>query len=479
MSLRKQALAGSFWAFLQQFSSQGIGFVVSVILARLLLPEEFGLIAMIMVFIGIGNILMNAGLGSSLIRTKNPTQVDYSTVFFFNLVGSIVIYAIIFAIAPLIADFYNQEILTNLVRWYAIIFIINAFSMIQLTRLTKIMDFKTQMIVALPSLAISGSVGIYMAYTGYGVWSLVGQALTQSLVSTIQLWYWSKWKPSFVFSREKFKYHFNFGYKLTLSGILDVIFTNIYAIIIGRFFPAAQVGFYQRANSLKQLPVSSISSVIAKVTYPLFAEIQDDDVQLKNISKKILKLVLFLVTPILIVLAVLGEPLFRFLFTEKWLPAVPYFQILVFNAILIPVHSYNLNILKVKGRSDLFLKLEIYKKVLIAIVLIIAFQFGIYGLLYGSVVTSFLAFFVNTHYSGKFIKYKAWEQIKDILPIIALALFTGVMVYIIDYMGSSFMKYDFIRLVVGSIMALIFYIPLAYLFKMNSLTELIKILKRK
>lgn len=477
--LKKQALKGVFWTFLQQFSTQGIAFVVSVILARLLLPEEFGLIAMITVFMGIGTSLMNAGLGSSLIRTKNPTQEDYSTVFFFNLGGSIIIYLLIYAIAPYIALFYHQDVLTDIVRWYGVIFIINAFSMIQLTRLTKLMDFKTQMIVAVPSLIVSGSVGIYMAYSGYGVWSLVGQALTQSLVNTIQLWYWSKWKPSFVFSKEKFKYHFNFGYKLTLSSILETIFTNAYAIIIGKFFPVAQVGYYQRANSLQFFPVNSISAVIGKVSYPLFAEIQNDDIRLKNIYKKIMQMIVFIVAPTLIVLAVLAEPLFRLLFTEKWLPAVPYFQILVFTGILYPIHAYNLNILNVKGRSDLFLKLEVIKKTITVIIIAIAFQFGIYGLLFGSVLISLLAFFVNTHYSGKFINYSALEQVKDILPILFLALLTGTFVYIIDYVGARFFNYDFIRLIVGGFVSLVFYIPLAYLFKMNSLTELINIIKRK
>lgn len=475
MSLKKQALSGAFWGFLEQFSSYGISFAVSIILARLLLPEEFGLIAMITVFVALGARLMNAGLGSSLIRTKNPTQEDYSTVFLFNLGGSIVIYIIIFILAPYIANFYYQDILTNIIRWYAIIYIINAFSMIQLTRLTKLMDFKTQMIVAIPSSIISGSIGVYMAYSGYGVWSLVGQALSQSAVSTMQLWYWSKWTPSWVFSKEKFKYHFKFGYKLTLSGILDTIFTNIYAVIIGKFFPAAQVGFYRRADSLKQLPITIISSVIAKVTYPLFAQIKDDNLRLKSIYKKIMQLIIFIVAPTLIVLGILAEPLFRFLFTEKWLPAVPYFQILIFSGILYPIHAFNLNILQVKGRSDLFLKLEVIKKVITVIVLIIAFQFGIYGLLFGSVLISLLAFFVNTHYSGKFINYTAWEQAKDILPILALALVVGALVYIIDYKSAIFVKYDFIRLLIGGFIAFVFYIPLAYLFKMNYLLELIKI----
>ena len=421
MSLKKQAISGVFWTSIQQFITQGIGFVVSIILARLLLPAEFGLIAMIGIFMGIGASLMDAGLGSSLIRTDNPTQEDYSTVFFFNLAGSVIMYVLLYVVAPYIADFYKQDILTGIIRWYGVIFIINAFAMVQRTRLTKLLDFKTQMLVAVPSMVLGGAIGVLMAYYGYGVWSLVVMAITQSFVSTLQLWFYAKWKPAWVFNKEKFKYHFNYGYKLTLSGILDTVFVNAYTIIIGKFFAPAQVGFFNRADSLKQLPVSNVSAILNKVTFPLFAEIKNDDVRLKSVYKKIMQLVLFLIAPLLLILAALAEPLFRFLFTEKWLPAVPYFQILCWNGILYPIHSYNLNILTVKGRSDLFLKLEIIKKIMVVLVLLVSFQFGIYGLLYGAVFTSVLAFFINTHYSGKFINYKAWEQIKDILPLIFIA----------------------------------------------------------
>jgi O-antigen/teichoic acid export membrane protein len=477
--LKQKALSGVFWTFLQQFSTQGIGFVISIVLARLLLPEEFGLIAMIGIFMGIGATLMNAGLGSSLIRTKNPSQDDYSTVFFFNLIGSIAMYVILFATAPFIASFYDQEILTSIVRWYGVIFIINAFSMVQNTRLTKLMDFKTQMKVSVPSILLSGIVGVVMAYKGYGVWSLVFMAIIQAIASTLQLWFYTKWKPSWVFNKEKFKYHFNFGYKLTLSGLLDVVFVNAYTIIIGKFFAPAQVGFYNRADSLKQFPVSNISAILGKVTFPLFAEIKDDDARLKSVYKKIMQLVVFIVAPLLLVMAALAEPLFRFLFTEKWLPAVPYFQILCWNGILYPIHSYNLTILNVKGRSDLFLKLEIVKKVMIALVVLVSFQFGIYGLLYGSVITSVVAFFINTHYSGKFLNYSAWEQTKDLLPIIFMAFITSALVYFEDLFLKDKINYDAIRLVIGGLLGGGIYLFLTVLFKINSLTELKNIINRK
>lgn len=470
--LKQQALSGVFWTFLQQFSTQGISFVVSIILARLLLPSEFGLIAMIGIFMSIGATLMNAGLGTSLIRTDNPTQEDYSTVFFFNLGGSILMYLLIFLVAPFIAAFYQQEILIEIIRWYGIIFIINAFAMVQTTRLTKLLDFKTQMQISIPATIFSGVIGITLAYLGYGVWSLVVMAIAQAFASAFQLWVFTQWKPAWVFSKQKFQYHFKYGYKLTLSGLLDTLFVNAYVIIIGKFFAPAQVGFFNRADTLKQLPVSNIGAILNKVTFPLFAEIKDDDVRLKSVYKKIMQVVVFIVAPILLVMAALAEPLFRFLFTEKWLPAVPYFQILCWNGILYPIHAYNLNILNVKGRSDLFLKLEILKKIMITAVIIISFQFGIYGLLYGSVVTSIMAFFINTHYTGKFLNYSAWEQTKDIFPILFLATFISGLVYGLDLILQHIRTFDVFRLVIGGLLGVLLYLFLAFIFKMSAFTEL-------
>ena len=479
MSLKQKAMAGAFWSALEQFGNQIIGFGVSVVLARLLLPEDFGLIAMLAIFMGIGRSLIDSGLSQSLIRTVNPDNSDYSTVFYFNLIGSVVIYAVVALSAPLIATFYNQPQLTGIVRVYSIVFVINAFAAVQMTRLTKIMDFKTQMLVSTPSLVISGIVGIVMALKGYGVWSLVWSKIAQSIAATIQLWYWAKWTPLWLFSKEKFKTHFNFGFKLTLSGLLDTVFSNAYPIIIGKFFTPAQVGFYSKANDLQMRPVGIISGIVSKITYPLFSEIQNDDVRLKNVYKRIMQMVIFLVAPTLIFIAVLGEPIFRFLYTDKWLPAVPYFQIICAAGILYPIHAYNLQILNVKGRSDLFLKLEVIKKILLLVTLIISFQFGIYGLLYGSVLFSLLAFFINTHYSGKFINYTAWHQTKDIAPSIFLALLSGGLIFLLDRFLKAQHYQDFIRILFGGMAGLLTFTLLSWLFKLEAFAELKIIVKER
>ncbi|MEO9023059.1 MAG: lipopolysaccharide biosynthesis protein [Ginsengibacter sp.] len=477
MSLRKTAVSGMMWTFGQQFGTQAIGFVVSIVLARILLPEEFGLIGMISVFIGIGTSLVNSGLTQSLIRTIEPDQEDYSTVFFFNLAGSIVIYWVLFLFAPLIAVFFSQPILTEIIRIYCLTFIISAFSEVQLTRLTKEMNFKLQMTIAIPSLIGSGLLGMFLAYKGYGVWSLVWMGIVQSFLNTLQLWIRTGWVPTFVFNMTKFRYHLKFGYKLTLSGLLDTVFTNIYQIIIGRLFLPAQVGFYTRADSLKQLPVSNISVALNKISYPLFASIQNDNVRLKKGYKQIMQMVVFLVAPVLVILGVLAEPLFRFLFTEKWLPAVPYFQILCVTGILYPLHSYNLNILNVKGRSDLFLKLEVVKKILIAIVILISVRFGILGLIWGQVIISVFAFFINTHFSGKFLNYNTWEQIKDIFPLIFLAFIAGAIVWSLDLEIQK--SRDILRLLIGGAVGLLSYLGICAMLKVESLYELKRIILRK
>jgi O-antigen/teichoic acid export membrane protein len=478
MSLKKTAMSGMVWTFTQQFGSQGITFVVSLVMARILEPAEFGLIGMISVFMALATSLVDSGMTQSLIRKSKPDQEDFSTVFFFNLGMSIFIYLLLFFCSPLIADFYDQPILTPIVRVYCLSFIINSFSAVQLTRLTKEMNFKMQMMVALPSILVSGLLGIALAYLDYGVWSLVWMGVFQSLFSSIQLWIRSGWAPSFVFNRAKFKEHFSFGYNLAISGILNTVFQNIYQIVIGRFFSPAQVGFFTRANALKQLPVVNISNTLNKVTYPLFASINNDDVRLKRVYRQIMQTVIFCLSPVLVFMGVVAEPLFRFLFTEKWLPAVPYFQVLCITGILFPIHSYNLSILKIKGRSDLFLRLEILKKVIISISIIISIRFGIMGLIWSQVVTNFIAFFINSYYTGKYINYPALSQLKDIMPAIILSFAVGMGIYALDYFALVTTA-DIVRITLGPALGLALYLAFSWLLKFDSYNDIKNILLRR
>lgn len=471
MTLKRKALTGIIWTFVQQFSLQGVGFLVSIILARLVMPKEFGLISMISVFISLGNLLINSGMSQSLMRTQDLDDDDYSSVFYFNLFLSILIYLIVFFLAPYISDFYKQEILTDIIRVYSIIFFINAFSIIQITKLTKQLKFKLQAFISIPSVMLSSFIGVYMAYNGYGVWSLVFSTLSQSFISTILFWYFGKWKPCLSIKYDKIKKHWNFGYKLLFSGLLDTIFNNVFSIIFGKFFAISQVGFYQRAETLKQFPISNIILIIDKVTYPILASIQDQDQRLKFVYSRILQVVLFIIAPMLIFSAVLAEPIFRFLFTDKWLSAVPYFQVLCINGILYPIHAYNLNILSIKGRSDLFLKLEIIKTIILIPIIIITFQWGIYGLLFGGIVSSILAFFVNTYYTNKLIGYSALEQINDLFPIVLLAAVIGFFISIIDNSHIWFLNQDFHRILFGLTFGVSMFLIFAFLLKFKALNE--------
>lgn len=478
MSLKKKATISLVWTFTQQFGNQLVGFIVSLVLARILLPKEFGLIGMIAVVVAVGNALLDGGLTKSLIRDNECDQEDYSTVFYFHLSSSLIVYAGVFISAPFIADFYEESVLTNIIRVYSLSLIIISFSAVQLARLTKLMDFKTQTLIAIPAAIIGGVVGIILAYKAYGVWSLIWSSIVTSSVNSIQVWLYSGWTPDFIFSRVKFKKHFNYGYKLTLAGLLNSIFNNIFLIVIGKYFSAGQVGFYTRAETMKQLPVNNISNALNKVSFPLLVSIKDDELRLKRVYKKLMLMVVFLITPILIFLAVLAEPTFRFLFTEKWLPAVPYFQILCATGILFPIHSYNLTILNVKGRSDLFLKLEVIKKILIVIIIVLAIPFGILALLYGQIIISLLAFFINAHYTKKFIGYSGWEQLRDIFPIIITACISGLIVLIIDQFGLL-NEADILRIIVGGITGILTYIGFAFIFRFNSLNELYKLILKK
>ncbi|KIA99836.1 lipopolysaccharide biosynthesis protein [Flavobacterium sp. KMS] len=470
MSLKKQALRGFIWSFLQQFSTQLITFLVQIILARILLPSEFGLIGMLTVFIGIGTALFEGGMTSSLIRVSKIDSRDYSTVFFFNLGVSLLIYLLFFLSAPYIALFYRQPILTDIARVYGLSFVFLAFGTVQNTILTKEMKFKKQAIITSPALLIGSLLGVFLAYNDFGVWSLVYSMLLTNLLTSIFLWFSSDWYPEFIFDIDRFKLHFHFGYKMTISSLLDTVFTNIYQIIIGRIYNPITVGYYTRANSLMMLPVGNISAALNKVVFPLFAKVQDDIPALRVVYKKIMLMVLFIITPIIVLMALLGNELVTFLFTEKWLPVVPIFQIISLSGILYPLHLYNLMILQVKGRSDLFLRLEIIKKIILIFIIIVSVLFGFKALLIGSVIASIIALFINTYYAGSIIDYTMRQQLLDIMPIFIISICMGLVIFIVN---NSLTDYnDISRLIISSIVGAIVYIFFAFIFKFQTISDI-------
>jgi len=475
-TIKKQAFSGVVWTFVQQFSLQIINFIVQIILARLLMPEMFGLIAMLTVFIAIGQMLMDGGMTSSLIRTKNPTQLDYSTVFVTNFIISFGAYLLTFFASPYIARFYNQEILKDILRVYALTFVVRSFVAVHVAKLTKEMNFKTQMILQIPSTIAGAIVGVLMAYMGYGVWSLVFLNLTQSVVFTVQYWVFIPWRPSFIFNKEKFKYHFNFGYKLTAAALLDTVYKNLYNILIGKVFSPTITGYYNQADTIRLLPVTHMATVLDKVTFPLFSSISDDK-QLKNAFKTTMKLAVFISVPIMMYLIVMANEIFIFVLGEKWTPAVPYFQILGVSSIIRPLHSYNLNILKVKNRSDLFLRLEVVKKIIGFVAILVSIPFGIMPLVYSYTISYYIMVLLNTYFSGKQINYRMSEQLKDISVLFVIGIISSLVAFFFNKFLILVPLSVFLRILFVGFAFLTVYIFLVFLFEKEVLLKIKNITK--
>ncbi|WP_262250018.1 lipopolysaccharide biosynthesis protein [Parapedobacter soli] len=483
MSLRNKALGGVFWTFTQQFSVQIINLLVQIVLARLLMPEAFGVIALLQIFVSIGQILMDSGMTSSLIRTKDADQRDYSTVFFMNLSISIGVYIFLFALSPRIAGFFGQPIITSILRVYALSFVIQALYSVQVTRLTKQMNFKLQMLMQIPSSIIGGVVGISLAFTGFGVWSLVWLNLATTSCLMLQYWIRISWKPSPIVDGKLLRKHFNFGYKLALSSLLTEVYRNSYTFIIGKVYSTTQLGYYNQANTLKMFPVRNLTTALQKVTYPLFSQIQDDDIQLKKVFRRITSVVLYVVVPMMFYLIVVADPLFRLVLTEKWLPAVPYFQVLCISAVFYPLSLYNLNIISAKGRSDLHFRLEIIKKVLASLFLLLIIPYGIWGIVYAQAISLVIHYIVNAYYSGKMINYSLSQQLKDALPVFVIAVLAVIISVCVDRLLVSWVSHlDVLRLIFDFVVFFFTYIALSYIVRVKALKEVKSIfieIKRK
>ncbi|UGU14371.1 lipopolysaccharide biosynthesis protein [Sinomicrobium kalidii] len=476
-SLKSKTINGIFWSLLQNIGGKGIQFIVMLLLARLLTPEAFGLIGMLMIFIQVSQALIIAGFNQALIQKKDTDEEDYSSVFWVNLGVSVLIYVILFFAAPYIATFYDQPVLTELVRALSLVFVINAFSYVQEARLSKEMRFKTLTIISIPSTVIGGVASIVIAIMGFGVWSIIALQLITRFAYAIQIWFYSRWMPLLTYNGGKVKKLFSFGSNLMVSTIIHTVYKNVYLVVIGKFFPLSALGYYQNANNLVIIPSSTISGALAKVTFPAFSSIQDDDKRLKEGFKKIIQQVLFWICPAFVLAAVMAVPLFRFVFTEKWLPAVPYFRILCITGVIYPLSTYNLAIVNVKGRSDLFLKLEIIKKAIVIVGLIIIIPFGIYPLLIFQAVSTILMYVFNSYYSGKFIQYPTLNQLKDIMPILLLNAIVGVIVFCFDYNFAALS--DILRLFVGLGIGGGLYWMGAKFFKFEPYLEFVHIIKPK
>ncbi|MHA7129370.1 lipopolysaccharide biosynthesis protein [Algoriphagus namhaensis] len=467
------------WSLLDRFGTQAIGFGFSIFLTRLLDPRDFGLIGMILVFMALGQALVDSGMTSSLIRKKETDSLDFSVVFLGNLLFSLAVYTLIFLVAPWISDFYAEPTLTLIIRVYGLGFLFIALSAIQQTVLVKQMNFRKLTQIRLPAMILSGLIALIAAYQGLGVWSLVLMYLVNQVLLTALFWIFGNWRFRFDFEYSRFREHFSFGYKLSLASILNTVFDNIYHVIIGKFFAVSTLGFYTRAHMMKQYPVETFASALQKVTYPMFAEFSEDKNILRSHFKELSQRVIFIMAPMMILGSALAEPLFQFLFGTKWLEAVPYFQILCFTGILYPIHSYNLNILNVFGRSDLFLRLEIIKKFQVVLLILVAFQFGLIPLLWAQVVSSLTSFAINTYYTGRFLDYGFWSQIKDIFPVILIGLLIGFVIWRLVMRFESIELESFLQLASLLPLGLILYFLLSLACKVPAARDSLNFMRYK
>ena len=437
MTLKKKAVNGLAWSFLDNFFVQGINIIASVILARLLSPREFGLIGMVTIFIALGQSFADSGFKQALIRKKECTQADYSTVFFFNLSVGIAWYLLLLIASGSIATFFNEPELSIILPVFGLGVIAQALALVQTIQLTRRIDFKLQTKISSIASLFAGTIAILMAFLGYGVWSLVALMLIRYVLNTLFLWIWNAWKPSLIFDFFSFKEMFGFGSKLLLVGLIDTTYRNIYLAVIGKFFSAADLGYYTRADQFKQLPSQNITTVIQRVSYPVLSSIQNDTSRLKASYQKLIKSTMLISFLLMIGLAAVAKPMVLTLIGEQWMISAEYLQLLCFGAMLFPLHALNLNMLSVQGRSDLFLRLEIIKKALAVPIIIIGINYGIKVMIMAMIVNSFIAYYLNSYWSGRFIGYSMLEQVRDILPSFMLASAVGIVVWIIGYLFET------------------------------------------
>jgi O-antigen/teichoic acid export membrane protein len=454
-SLKNKTVKGVGWSAVDNFTQFGVTFLVSIVLARLLSPSDYGLIGIITIFTTVSYTLIAGGFSSAIIRKKNATEDDYNTAFITNLGISLLLYAVLFICAPYIAKFFKREELTSLTRVSCISIIIIALSMVQQTRLTKRIDFKTQTKITLTAAILSGIVGIAMALLGFGVWSLVAQGLTGVSIRTISLYYYNHWIPSLRFSVVSFKELFGFGWKMMASSLLDSIWKELYQVIVGKFYSPATLGQYTRAKSFSKMFSSNLTNVIQRVTYPVLSKIQDDRSRMVSAYRRIIKTTMFITAICMFSLGAISEPLIYCLIGPKWHEAATYLPLICITGSLYPLHAINLNMLKVQGRSDLYLGLEIIKKIIGLIPLLIGAFVGIIPMLFVSIFTGFIAFFLNSYYSGKLLGYSSWMQLKDVAPSYGIAILIALSVWFLKYLPLSYWIVLPLQICIG---ILIFYI---------------------
>lgn len=473
-NLKQKTKSGLLWNTIERFGKQGCQLLFGIILARLLSPEDYGTIAMPMIFLAVAQVFIDSGFANAIIRKKEITDEDLSTAFIFNICIGVSCYMILFLTSPIIADFYNTPILSSLLKVTALSTLFNPLSTVHSAILTRRLQFRSQAKITLSCTILTGVVGIVMAYSGFGVWSLVFSQTASCMLNTILLWVYSKWMPKFVWSKESFKYLWGYGSKLLGSALLDTTYNNIYPVIIGKCFSAGDLGYYSRAQHFSDLPNNIAGGVLQRVTLPVLSQMQDDDKVLKINYQKMIRISAFGIFPAMVGLAAISGPLINFLLTDKWSNCIILMQLICFARMLYPIHVLNLNLLQVKGRSDLFLRLEIIKKVISVFILVITVPMGIVPMCAGMVLTSVFSLYINSYYTGKLINYGSCSQMKDLLPFFVASMIMFVVVVLINQADLSYLILLILDVIVGALIYLLF----MHLLKIEELPYLIKFIRK-
>lgn len=467
-----RVFSGVIWKFGERLSAQLVTFVVTIILARILTPKEYGVVALITIFISIANVFVTSGFGSALIQKADADEVDFSSVFYFNIIFSLIIYSILFISAPYIAAFYNNDILCVLLRVLSIRIPIAAINAVQQAYVSRNMIFKKFFLATLFGTILSGFVGIMMAYYGLEVWAIVGQYLTNTIIDTIVLWFTVKWRPILRFSIKRVKGLIRYGWKILASDLVNTGYVQLRSLIIGKKYTASDLAYYNKGQQYPSLIVTNINSSISSVLFSALSKYQDNVKSIKNMTRKAIVLSSYIIWPIMIGLAVCSKQIVSILLTDKWLPCVPYLQITCLSYGFWPIHTANLGALKATGRSDLYLKLELIKKVLAVIALVISMNFGVMSIAISAVAVEIFSTIINAYPNRKLLKYKYTEQLKDMAPSFLLSIFMGVIVYSVSFFNMSSGIMLLIQVIIGGLV----YISGSIIFRFKSFIYLVSII---
>lgn len=475
MSNKKSVTGGFAWTFAERFGAQAVSFVVSIVLARLLMPEDYGLIAIVLIFINILNAFVTSGLGASLIQKKDADEIDFSSAFHFNLLFSIFLYILIFISAPYVEDFFKIEDLCPVMRVIGLRIILTGINAVQKAHVSRNMQFKKFFFATLFGTVLSAVVGIGLAYNGFGVWALVAQYLTNTFVDTIVLWMTITWHPKLYFRWDRLKGLISYGWKLLASTLLSTVYVELNELVIGKAYSPGALAFYSRGKKFPAMFVTNINMAIETVMFPFLSSVQDDKNKLKDYTRQTLRMGSFFIFPLSICMAAASQNIVLTLLTEKWLDCVIFLQLSCISYALLPINIINIQVIKAVGRSDIYLIIDILKKIVGVALLLVSVKYGVIAIALAEVLSNFLGMFINVYPNRKLIDYETKQLLSDITPNMLVSLLTGAIVYSVNYLPFN----SLVQLLLQILVALVVYFACAYIFKLRTFSYVLEMIKKK